>query len=162
MTTGSYLTVDELIALSSEEDLIALAGIGGFNSAGGRTLDRDRLSAQIRRAQSLIDAQVLNRFPGLVAVPCADMPASLKGAAADLVVYWLRDRVADRGAVDDVTRARYLDVIDFLKGIRDGKTDLGPGRDGLGGLPGGGAGQTDRIAGSFPAARAPSMLEGWR
>lgn len=158
MTTGRYLTVDELIALHDEQTLLALARVGGFNSSTGASIDRDRLQVQIDRAQSVIDGYVLARFPGLGTLATAEMPPSLKGAASDLVIYWLRDRVGDAGSVDETTRTRYRDVMDWLKGVRDGKTDLGAN---LAGLANGG-GQTDRILGSFPESRATSALEGYR
>lgn len=158
MTSGLYLTVDELIALHDEQTLLTVARVGGFNSSAGPAIDRDRLQTQIDRAQSVIEGYVLARFPGLVNLATADMPKSLKGAASDLVIYWLRDRVGDAGSVDDTTRERYRDIIDWLKAIRDGKSDLGAGLTGLAS----GGGTTDRVLGTFPESRASSALEGYR
>ena len=155
---GRYLTVDELIGMHNERDLLALARVGGFNSTTGASINRDRLQAQIDRAQSVIDGHVLARFPHLANLASSAMPPSLKGIASDLAIYWLRDRVGDAGGVDDVVRNRYLDAMKSLESIRDGKTDLGSGLTGLSG----GDGQTDRIQGAFPAPHAPSLLEGYR
>lgn len=154
---GRYLTVAGLVALFSEENLIPLAGIGGFNSASGRVLDEAKLQAQIDRAQSLIDGYVLGRFPGLGSLTYETMPASLKGAAGDLVIYWLRDRVGDKGNVDDVVQTRYREVIRWLEGIRDGKTDFGASVPAL--TPE--TGVANSIQGSFPESRAETVLEGY-
>ena len=158
MDTGRYLTVDELIAMHDRDDLLALAKIGGFNSADGPQIDTARLQRQIDRAQSFIDSFVRARFPRLGDLDAAAMPASLKGAASDLVIYWLRDRVGDQAGVDDVVRARYRDVVDWLRDIRDGKTDLGADIPGIAE----GGGPTDTIQGSFPESRAAEILEGYQ
>lgn len=157
MTTGRYLAIDDLILLHGEGYLLQLAGLGGFNNPNGRTLDRARLQAQIDRAQSLIDSYVLKQFPELAGLASDVMPPSLQGAAADLVIYWLRGRVGDKGDVDDVARGRYKDVMDWLRSIRDGGVDLGltPSTVRSEGS------SSDGFHGAFPEPRAPSVLEGY-
>ncbi len=157
MSAGQYISVDELIALNDEQNLIALCGVGGPNSATGRTIDRDRLTLFIARAQSTIDGYVKARFPALAQVTASDMPPSLKGVANDLVIYWLRDRVGDKAGVDDTINTRYRDAIAWLKEVRDGKIDF----DFPGNSFQSGSNSTDNIAGAFPEAASNSILEGF-
>ncbi|MCT4654364.1 MAG: DUF1320 domain-containing protein [Cohaesibacter sp.] len=124
MDIGVYLTVDELVAMHDESDLIALAGIGGHNSANGRTINRERLQSQIKRAQSLITGYIGSRYPSLSTLPNSEIDDAVKGAVSDLIMYWLRDRVADKSGVTEEWSNRYRAVIAWLKDIQAGKVDL--------------------------------------
>lgn len=156
--SAQYQTYDEFLVQFDEEDIIAVAGIGGHNSVGGRVIDQPRVESVINRARSRIDGYVLARFPVLADTNAADMPAALKGAAGDIAFYWLRDREGDRGTVDDVVRTRFKDAIKYLEGIQSGKIDLG--------LSGAGAEQPDGgiggVSGSFPESRSNDVLDGYR
>ena len=154
--TGSYLTVDELIARQDEKDLLALCGSGGWNGAAGRQIDVARLGYQLKRAQSFIAGYVKSRYPALEVMLPADMPEALKGAAETLVIYWLRDRVHDTSGVSDEWRDRYRDCVAWLKDVHSGRSDLDvPGvtddvaQDGTG------------ILSAFPAGRAEHILKGY-
>jgi len=153
---GTFLTVDELIARQDEQDLLALCGIGGPNSAAGRMIDRDRLFAQIKRAQSFASGYVKSRYPALASMMPEDMPEALKGAIETLVLYWLRDRVASQSAVSDEWRDRYRDIVAWLRDINAGRADLD--------LPSTAEGAVEESSGiqaSFPASRADDILEGY-
>ncbi len=154
--TGTFLTVDELIARQDERDLLALCGIGGPNSAAGRVIDRDRLDAQIKRAQSFASGYVQSRYPALRLMVPADVPEALKGAIETLVLYWLRDRVAGQSAVSDEWRDRYRDIVAWLRDIHAGRADLDlPAPTGL-------EDQGEMsIQFSFPASRADDVLGGY-
>lgn len=155
---GDYLTYADFLELFDEEDVKAVAGIGGYNSSAPRTINQTRVEKVIARAKSRIDGYVLARFPVLAETEPADMPEALKGAAGDMVYYWLRDREGDRGTVDDTLRTRFADAIKYLEGIQSGKIDLG-----LGALssetPDGALGG---VSGSFPEPRSDAVLEGYR
>ncbi|WP_319530818.1 phage protein Gp36 family protein [uncultured Cohaesibacter sp.] len=154
--TGSYLTVDELIARQDEKDLLALCGTGGWNGAAGRQIDQARLGWQLKRAQSMIAGYVKSRYPALEAMVSGDMPEALKGAAETLVIYWLRDRVHDTSGVSDEWRDRYRDVISWLKDIHAGRADLDlPGVDEASAEDGSG------ILSAFPVGRADHVLKGY-
>ena len=157
MTIGAYLTFDEFLIMFDEEDIIAVAGIGGYNSSEGRVIDKDRIEMVIARAKSRIDGYVLSRFPSLTDVEAAAMPDALKGAAGDMVNYWLRDREGDRGTVDEVLRKRFEDALKYLEGIQSGKVDLGPS------ISGGEASNSalGSISGNFPDSRADDALDGY-
>ncbi|MCV6603136.1 MAG: DUF1320 domain-containing protein, partial [Cohaesibacter sp.] len=49
---------------------------------------------------------------------------AVKGAASDLVIYWLRDRFSDKSGVTEEWSTRYRSVISWLKDIQSGKVDL--------------------------------------
>jgi len=153
-----YQTYDEFLVQFDEEDILAVAGVGGYNSSGGRKIDQPRVESVINRARSRVDGYVLSRFPILAETPPADMPPALKGAAGDIAFYWLRDREGDRGTVDEVVRKRFEDAIKYLEGIQSGKIDLG--------LAGSGSEQSDgsvgSVSGSFPPSRSDAALEGYR
>ncbi|WP_310620890.1 phage protein Gp36 family protein [Flexibacterium corallicola] len=153
MSNERYLTLGEFKALHDEEDLLAVCGLGGYNSASGRVLNEGKLYEYMGRAQSLIDGYLLSRFPQLKTLPVEQMPQALKGAASDLIIYWLRDRVGDQGGVDDVVKSRYTDAIRFLKDVRERKADLG--------LPALSTTPTkSSVQGSFPESRSASAWEG--
>ena len=157
-STTQYQTYDEFLVQFDEEDILAVAGIGGYNSVNGREIDQPRVENVINRARSRVDGYVLARFPILAETPPADIPEALKGAAGDIAFYWLRDREGDRGTVDDVVRKRFEDAIKYLEGIQSGKIDLG--------LISSGSEQPDGsiggVSGSFPASRSDDALEGYR
>lgn len=155
MDIGIYLTVDELIAMHDHADLIALAGIGGHNSANGRIIDRDRLHRHIRRAQGLIAGYIGSRYPALSTLPNADIDDAIKGAVSDLVMYWLRDRVADKSGVTEEWSNRYRAVIAWLKDIQAGKVDLAlPEATSVGR-------SADGIQYHFPQSTIDDILEGY-
>nr|WP_321460397.1 phage protein Gp36 family protein [uncultured Cohaesibacter sp.] len=154
--TGTYLTVEELIARQDESDLLALCGTGGWNGAAGRQIDTARLTYQIKRAQSLISGYVKSRYPALESMVPEEMPEALKGALETLVIYWLRDRVHDTSGVSDEWRDRYRDVMAWLKDIYAGRSDLD--------LPGLDVAQSQdgtAVQYSFPASRSDHILKGY-
>ncbi len=155
MSDGDYLTYDDFLAMFDEEDIKAIAGIGGYNSSVEREIDKPRIEKVIARAKSRIDGYVLARFPTLAETAAETMPEALKGAAGDMVHYWLRDREGDRGTVDDVVKTRFNDAIKYLEGIQSGKIDLG--------VSGGenADGSLGAITGSFPVSRAKTALDGY-
>ncbi len=154
-----YLTVAEFVELFGRDEVLAIAGIGGPNSAGGRQVDEPRVAAAISRAASLADGHCLARYPALANLPAADVPAALKGAVADIARWYLRDRAGDRGAVDEVVRKRYEDALNYLHGIADGSVDLASEAPGLLPSPDGPVG---RVHAAMPASRADVALTGWR
>ena len=154
--SGQYLTFQDLRDLFDHEDLLAIAGEGGYNAAGGRVLNETRINRVIARAQSRIDGYVLSRFPTLTETEPDEMPEALKGAAGDMVFYWLRDREGDRGTVDNVIKNRFDDAIRYLEKIQAGKIDL----------PGfvqtvATTATSGGIMGSFPEPRADRVLDGY-
>lgn len=157
MTGDRYITIDELISMNDQTHLLAICGIGGPNSAGGRQIDRDRLQTIINRANSLIDGYLKSRYPRIAKIAVGDMDDSLKGAASDLVIYWLRDRVGDKAGVDDTVKTRYRDIINWLKEIRDGQVELN--------LPGlfstNETNNPSGIRGAFPPSAAAKALDGF-
>jgi phage gp36-like protein len=154
--TAKYLTYDEFLIQFDDEDILAVAGIGGFNSAGGRVIDQPRVENIIARAISRVDGYVLARFPVLKDLPAAEMPPALKGAVGDIAFYWLRDREGDKGTVDDVVRTRFQDAIKYLEGIQSGKIDLG--FSGANEQPDGTLGG---VSGNFPDSRSDAALDGF-
>jgi len=154
-----YLTVAEFVELFGREEVLAIAGIGGPNSAGGRQVDEPRIAAAIERAASLADGYCLGRYPMLAELTATEMPALLKGAVADIARWYLRDRAGDRGAVDEVVRKRYEDARDLLRGIAEGRIDLTSEIPGL--LPAA-DGPAGRVHADMPASRADDALAGWR
>ena len=157
MSTGTYLTYDEFLLMFDEEDILAVAGIGGHNSAAGRVIDQARVETVITRANSRIDGYVLSRFSALAGTPAANIPEALKGAAGDIVNYWLRDREGNRSTVGDVLRQRFEDALKYLSGIQSGKVDLGS--DFVGGEITNKA--LGGISGNFPDSRSDDALDGY-
>nr|WP_321527027.1 DUF1320 domain-containing protein [uncultured Cohaesibacter sp.] len=154
--TGTYLTVEELIARQDESDLLALCGTGGWNGAAGRQIDQARLTYQIKRAQSLISGYVKSRYPALETLLPEEMPQALKGASETLVLYWLRDRVHDTSGVSDEWRDRYRDVVSWLKDIHAGRADLD-----VPGLEPTLSEDSTAVQFSFPESRSDHILKGY-
>ncbi len=156
---SDYLTVAEFVELFGEHEVLAIAGIGGPNSAGGRRVDEPRVEAAIDRAASLADGYCLGRYPALADLPAAEVPAALKGAVADIARWYLRDKAGDRAAMDDVVRKRYEDALAWLEAVAAGRIDLASEFPGALPVPDGPAG---RVFADMPAGRAQAALAGWR
>ncbi len=154
----SCLTVEDFIALFGEREVLAIAGIGGPNSAGGRRVDEARVQAAIERAASLAGGYVLAGFPQLAEMPAVDMPAALCGAVADITRWYLRDDTGDAGMKDDVVRRRYEDALAWLEGVQAGRIDLASDAPELAGAADGPVG---RVHADMPASRAASAMRGW-
>lgn len=155
MANGQYLTYDEFLVMFDHEDILAVAGIGGYNSSVDRTINQPRIEKVLARAKSRIDGYVLARFPILADTASDVMDEALKGACGDMVWYWLRDREGDRGTVDSLAKERFQDAIKYLEGIQSGKIDLGIVS---GKTPDGSIGS---IKGSFPESRSDKALDGY-
>ena len=156
---STYLTVEDFIALFGTREVLAIAGIGGPNGAGGRQVDRPRVQAAIDRAASLADGHVLARFPQLAQMPAADIPPALKGAVADIARWYLRDETGDAGVKDDVVRKRYEDALAYLKGVQEGRIDLASDAPELAGTADGPVG---RVHADMPPSRVAGAMRGWR
>jgi len=155
MSNGQYLTYDEFLVMFDHEDIISVAGIGGYNGSAPRTPNRPRIEKVLARAASRVDGYVLAQFPTLAGTASDAMPEALKGACGDMVWYWLRDREGDRGTVDSLAKERFSDAIKYLESIQSGKVDLGikSGKSPDGNIGG--------ISGSFPESRSDKALNGY-
>ncbi len=157
MTT--YLTVADFIAQFGEAEVLAIAGIGGPNSAGGRQVDEPKVQAALDRAASLVDGYVLARYPALADLTQQEIPAALAGAVADIARWFLRDKAGDKGAVDEVVRQRYEDALTWLRRVQSGEVDLASETPGLLPVPDGPLGP---VRAEMPASRTEAALKGWR
>ncbi|MDX5595315.1 MULTISPECIES: DUF1320 domain-containing protein [Stappiaceae] len=156
MASLRFLTIDEFILRHDESNLLSLAGIGGPNSVGGRTLDRARLEAQLARAEAMASGYLYSRYPALKTITPDQAPEALKGVISDLAIYYLRDRIHHTNAVEEETRNRYRDCLSWLKDVQAGRVSLG--------LSDGGEAEhhSGSIAADFGEGRADKVLEGYQ
>lgn len=159
--TLTLLNLDAFLARADEDDLLAVAGIGGPNSSAGRTVNADKVTAALARANDTASSYLLPRYPVLLGIAPEDAPQALSGAVFDLAWYWLRDRDGGRGTVDDVVRKRYEDALKYLDDLAKGRAALHLDRDNDSAADSG-YGAVDTVHGDFADARAPGVLEGWR
>ncbi|AEV36816.1 Mu bacteriophage protein [Pseudovibrio sp. FO-BEG1] len=151
-----FLTVDEFILRHEESNLLAVAGIGGPNSAGGRHIDRSRVEVQLGRAEAMAGGYLYGRFAALKTIEPVDAPEALKGVVSDLGIYYLRERRHHSNAVEEETRNRYRDCLSWLKDVQAGRVDLGLD------VSNGNEPVTGGISASFDEGCADKILEGYQ
>lgn len=145
-----YLTVDEFVAMVGEEEADQLAGTG---LRGNRTIDRDKLAAQLVRADSDINGYVRARYPRAFAI----VPPTLKGVAHDIARYRLRAKGGQQTAMAETIKDQFDQAMKLLRDIADGRVALDSNDDGQAD-----PGATNKVHGEMPPARMPGVLEGWR
>lgn len=153
------LTVDEFVERVGEPEALQIAGTGGWNSADGRTLDEPRILHHIAFAAELIAGYCLARHPWLAGLAFSDVPGVIRGLAADIVRYRLRDKPGGTGQVDDVVRKNYEDALKRLAEIGAGRLDLAAPAGVAAPAPDGPVGRVS-TAGADP--RTDRLLEGYR
>lgn len=144
-----YLTVDEFIArLGDEAEQLAGQGL-----RDNRTVDRDKLAAELVHADGIINGYIRARYPR----PFAIVPPELKGIAHDIARYRLRAVGGQQSSQSDAVKDQYDQAIKFLRDIADGRMVLDSNDDGETD-----AGNANKVVGVMPEARMPDVLEGWR
>lgn len=156
----TLLSLEAFLARADQDDLLAVAGVGGPNSSAGRTVNADKVNAALARANDTAASYLLPRYPDLLDLLPADAPQALAGAVFDLAWYWLRDRDGGRGTVDDVVRRRYDDALKYFDDLAKGRAALHLDSDNDGAADSG-YGAVDTVHGDFAEARAPGVLRGY-
>lgn len=134
-----YVTLTDLLDYPGQEELAQVAGLGSHNLPEGRSLDEDKINAQIAFTNDLIGGYLAKRYPIVATLTSEQVPELIRGFACDIVRYRLRARSGDRNAVTEEVRIRYDDAVKWLKdasrglvnvpfdeGVDDGSADASP------------------------------------
>lgn len=112
-----YISVDDLLAVVSKDEQIDLS-----NDLTTFEPDDDIVSDAILRAESIIDSYLSTRYTVPVVTSTTDTPYSLRDAAQTIAKYVLFER--RHVVINDALRTAYLDRIDWLEKISEGKLNL--------------------------------------
>ena len=107
----AYATAEDL--LLSAQDLIALT-----DDAGNGTLDAAVVTANIQRADRLIDTYLRGRY----ITPFDPVPAEVREISAALAKYYLEQR--RHSTATEGTRNEYKDALQVLKDLQSGRATL--------------------------------------
>ena len=121
---GRFLTVDDFILAFGEDEVAQISGTDNWNTAEGSQIDRARVEREIAFCDEVIAGYVIARHPWLSDLSVEDVPNLLKGFAADILRYRLRDRHGMQGQVSDTVETRYKSAMQALLNIQSGKLDL--------------------------------------
>lgn len=145
------LTVEDMVAVFGEEEMLQIAGHGPRDF---RELDRPKIDESIAFAVAIVTGYVRDRWPAAL----AGTPM-LRGFAADIARWRLRGRGGQQTAMNETVQKRYDEAIGRLKDIASGRLTLDsePAGDGV---PSDAANE-HRILAHMPPARAPGILEGF-
>lgn len=108
----AYATSDDIVIIYGEEILNAVAD----RDRSGRR-DEDAVTAALQAASDEIDTYLAARYD----VPLVTPPPYIRQVCVDISVYRLALDIAPR---TEEMRLRYMDAINYLKAVSEGKIDL--------------------------------------
>lgn len=158
-----FIDITGLLDHIDQSELEQVAGIGSFNSADGRALDEDKISAAIKFAGDMVKGYMMRRYPIVASITPDQTPDLLQAYVADIVRWRLRSRTGNRNSTSDEVESRYKEAKDWLKEVSRNLVNVD--FDGVDGGEAASLAGSENLTGSvdaiIPEARAPRILDGY-